>query len=146
MPVVPINYLAVLVCGIASMALGFIWYGPLFGKVWMSLSGISPERIEAAKSGQGGSMAKLYALSFAGSLVMAYVLAHSLVFASAYLNVTGISAGLQAGFWSWLGFIAPVTLGSVLWDGKPWKLWLLNNAYQLLLLLIMGTILAVWVG
>ncbi len=142
MPVVPINYLAVLACAIVSMVLGFLWYGPLFGKQWIALSGIKPEHMEGAK--QKG-MGKLYALAFVGSLVMAFALAHSLVFASAYLKITGISAGLQAGFWSWLGFIAPVTLGTVLWDGKPWKLWLLTNSYYLLQLLIFGIILAKWV-
>ena len=90
------------------------------------------------------SMNQLYAMAFVGSLVMSYVLAHALVFASSYLNVSGTQAGLMAGFWNWLGFIAPVTLGSVLWEGKPWKLWVLNNSYQLLTLLLMGVILATW--
>ncbi|OHA21318.1 MAG: hypothetical protein A2849_03215 [Candidatus Taylorbacteria bacterium RIFCSPHIGHO2_01_FULL_51_15] len=142
MPDIPINYLAVLVCGVASMVLGSLWYGPLFGKQWIALSGMTPEQMEQGKK---KGMAKLYALSFLGSLLMAYVLAHSLIFASSYFETSGISAGLMAGFWSWLGFVAPVTLGSVLWDGKPWRLWILNNGYQLLLLLIMGAILALWV-
>ncbi len=143
MPVVPINYWAVLLCGIVSIVLGFVWYGPLFGKLWMSLSGQTAERIEAAKAEGKGKMYRGYALAFIGALVMAYVLAHSLVFGNAYLGTSGISGGLMVGFWNWLGFIAPVTLGMVLWDGKPWKLWFLNNAYQLLLLLIMGVILSV---
>lgn len=141
MPQVPINYWAVLVAAVASMIIGFIWYGPLFGKQWVALSGMTPEKIEAAKK---TGMSKTYALAFVGSLVMAYVLAHALVFASAYLKVEGPQAGLTAGFWNWLGFIAPVTLGSVLWEGKSWKLWLLNNGHYLLALLAMGAVLAVW--
>lgn len=90
-------------------------------------------------------MQKLYALAFVGALVMSYVLAHSLVFASNYTGTYGISAGLMVGFWSWLGFIAPVTLGSVLWENKSWKLWAFNNAYQLVNLFIIGVILALWV-
>ena len=144
MPVVPINYLAVLACGISNMVLGFLWYGPLFGKQWMALMGFSPEKIAEAKAGGGKGMGKSYAIAFIGALLMAYVLAHSLVFASSYLHIQGISAGLQGGFWTWLGFIAPITTGSVLWDGKPWKLWILTNSYYLLTLLVMGTILAVW--
>lgn len=143
MPIVPINYLAVLVCGIVSMVLGFLWYGPLFGKQWMALSGITPPQAGAEKPKEG--MGKRYALAFVGSLIMAYVLAHSLVFADEYLKVSDVSGGLMAGFWSWLGFIAPVTLGTVLWDGKPWKLWILNNAYYLIQLLIFGVILALWI-
>ena len=71
---VPINYYAVLVCGISNMVLGYLWYGALFGKQWMALSGITPEKIEAAKS---KGMAKGYLLSFVGALLMAFVLAHS---------------------------------------------------------------------
>ena len=138
---VTINYLAVAVCALASMALGFLWYGPLFGKPWIAMSGITPGSMGQPKA---GSMPMTYVISFVGSIVMAITLAHSLVFASTYLNISGVSAGLQAGFWNWLGFIAPVTLGSVLWEGKPWKLWMLNSAYYLVLLMVMGTVLSFW--
>jgi hypothetical protein len=138
---VPINYLAVIISAIASMIIGALWYGPIFGKQWIALQGWSPQEMEANKA---KGMTKSYILMFVGSLVMAYVLSHSLVFAADYLGVYGASAGLMAGFWSWLGFIAPVTLSVVLWDGKPWKLWFLNNGYQLFNLLAMGMILALW--
>src|ERR1051325_5495316 len=134
---VPINYLAVLVSAIAAFVLGFLWHGLIFGKVWIRLSGFTEAHMAAAKAkGMTGS----YILAFVGNLVMAYVLAHAVIFGSAYLNTTGVSMGLSAGFWNWIGFIAPVTLGMVLWQGKPWKLWLLNNGYYLLALLVMGII------
>ncbi len=141
MPTVPINYLAVLAGAVSNMVLGFLWYGPLFGKMWMRLSGITAEKIDAAKA-QG--MTKNYVISFVGALVMSYVLAHALVFGNAYLNTQGVSAGLMVGFWNWLGFVAPVTVGMVLWDGKPWKLWVLTNGYYLVSLLVMGVTLALW--
>lgn len=136
-----INYLAVLVAAVVEMVVGFLWYGPVFGKQWMALSGLTSEKMDAAKA---AGMQKTYALMFVGSLVMAYVLAHAVIFASAYTETSGVSAGLMAGFWNWLGFVAPVTLGTVLWDGKPWKLWTLNNGYYLVSLLLMGIVLAVW--
>jgi hypothetical protein len=141
MPQVPINYLAVLVAAIASMVVGFLWYGPLFGKLWMKLSGKTKESMDEAKK---KGMTKAYVLMFVGSLVMAYVLANALVFASSYLQVSGVSAGLMSGFFNWLGFIAPVTLGMVLWEGKSWKLWVLHNGHELISLCIMGVILALW--
>ena len=140
-PAVPINYAAVIVAAIAQMVIGFLWYGPLFGKQWMAMMGYGPEKLAEAKN---KGMGKYYAFAFVGSLVMSFGLAHSLVFASAYLQVTGFSAGLQGGFWNWLSFIAPVTLGSVLWEGRSWQLWVLNNAYWLVSLLVMSVILAVW--
>jgi Protein of unknown function (DUF1761) len=138
---VPINYLAVAVAALANMFIGFVWYGPLFGKTWMKLSGITPGEMDSAKA---SGMGKTYLLAFAGSLVMSYVLAHALVFAASYFGMSGISAGLMSGFWNWLGFIAPVTLGAVLWEGKTWTLWLLMNGYYLVTLLVMGTILSLW--
>ena len=141
MPQVPITYLAVLGAAVASMVVGALWYGPLFGKKWIALSGMTKEAMESAKS---KGMGKLYALGFVGSLVMSYVLAHALVFASSYTETSGLPAGLMVGFWNWLGFVAPVTLSSVLWENKSWALWFLNNSYYVVSLLIMGAILAVW--
>ena len=138
---VPINFAAVFVCGVVSMIIGFLWYGPLFGKQWAALMNFDMEKMMATK---GKGMGKLYTITFVGSLVMAFVMAHSMIFASAYLHIDGIAAGLQGGFWNWLGFVAPVTLGTVLWDGKPWKLWILNNGYWLVLLLADGVILSLW--
>lgn len=138
---VPVNFLAVLVAAVVSMVLGTLWYGPLFGKPWMKLMDWTKAEIAAGKK---KSMGGMYALQLIGSLLMAYVLAHALVFASTYQQVTGISAGLMVGFWNWLGFIAPVTLGTVLWEGKSWKLWILNNGYYLVTLCSMGLVLAWW--
>jgi hypothetical protein len=138
---VPINYLAVLVAAIASMVLGFLWFGPIFGKKWIALMGFKEaEMMEARKK----SMVKTNVILFVGALVMSFVLAHALIFASTYLMMWGVSAGIMAGFWNWLGFIAPVTLGTVLFDGRSWKLWFLNNGYWLLSLMIMGVILSLW--
>lgn len=142
---VPVNYLAIIVSAVAAMVLGFLWFGPLFGKEWIRLMGIPDEKVAEMKAKGMKSMASTYAFQAAGALLMAFVLAHALIFASTYLKAEGISAGLQAGFWNWLGFVAPVTLGSVLWEGKPWKLWVLNAGYYLVTLLVMGVILALWV-
>lgn len=139
---VPVNYFAVVTAAVISMVLGFLWYGPIFGKPWMAMMGITPNNIAAAK--EKGGMGTSYVLMMVGSLFMSYVLAHSIVFAGAYLAVTGVSAGLQAAFWNWLGFIAPVTLGTVLWENKPWKLWFINAGYYLVSLCLMGITLALW--
>lgn len=134
---VPLNYLAVVVAALVPMVLGFLWYGPLFGKEWARLSGVS---LESMKNGPKTN----YLIMFVGALGMSFVLAHTLIFASAYLNESGITAGLQTGFWNWLGFIVPVTLGVVLWEGKAWKLWVINTSYYLIALCTMGVILSLW--
>lgn len=136
---VDINYLAVLIAAIAAMAIGALWYSPaLFGKLWMQLSGITPENIAKAKA---KGMAKNYFIAFLGTLVMSYVLAHFVD----YADVFYLAEGLKLGFWVWLGFMATRALGGVLWEGKPVKLYLLNAGHDLISILIMAAILSVWV-
>jgi hypothetical protein len=134
---IPINYLAVLVAGIVAMGLGALWYGPLFGKPWMRMAGLTPESIRSMKMNPAVAMT----LMFIGCLVMAYVLAHALVFGSTYLNDATVAGGMMGAFWYWLGFVMPVTAGVYLWEGKSWKLWFLNASYYLVALLLMGAIL-----
>jgi hypothetical protein len=136
---VSLNYWAVLGAAVASMVLGALWYGLLFGKLWMRQIGMTGEALAAAKT---RGMAKPYAVALIGSLLMSYVLAHALVFASTFTGTSGVSAGFTVGLWSWVGFIVPVTLTSVLWEGKSWKLWYLNNGYYAISLMVMGVILA----
>lgn len=135
MPDVTINYMAVIAAALlGGMGLGFFWYGPLFAKPWMKLVGVSQSTMNKA------GMGKTYAISTLGSLVMAYVLAHIV----SLMNATTFVGGLQAGFWMWLGFIAPSMLNGVLFEKKPLKLYQIDAGYQLVALLLMGVVLASW--
>ena len=86
-------------------------------------------------------MGKTYVIMVIGTLVTSYVLAHFVD----YLDATNIAGALAAAFWIWLGFVATVILGGVLWEGKPWKLYFLNAAYYLVNLAVIAVILALWV-
>lgn len=139
---IPINWWAIIVTTIVSVCLGFVWFGPLFGKAWMKTLGLSmPDVITPEMKKQ---MNRSYALVALGALITNIVLLHSITFGSAYLNMTGALAGLDAAFWNWLGFIAPATLGAVLWEGRPWKHWFITAGYYLVVLVINGIILATW--
>ncbi len=130
------NCLAVLGTAVVSYILGALWYSPLlFGKIWMAGMSFTEEKIEAMKK---KGMAKTYFLSFVGSLAMSLVMACLIAHGGARTSL----AGAAVGFWCWLGFIVPALLGSVLWEGKPPKLFLINIAYYLVTLGIMGAILA----
>ena len=140
-----VNYSAVLVAAIAAFVIGGLWYGPVFGKQWMALMGMTKERMEADKS---KGVAKSYILMFVGSVVMAFVLSLVVMAMTPYLAVAGTlgaAAGAKIGLWVWLGFVAPVTMGSVLWEMRPWKLWFLNTGYYAVTLAVMGAIIAAWV-
>ncbi len=142
---IPVNYLAVLVAGVANFILGWLWFGPIFGKVWMGTMGMTMEKVEVMKAeGKMKGMWKNYLLTFVGSLLMAFTLFHVITFGSAYLHITGVSAGLQGALWNWIGFVLPVTIGVVLWDGKSWKYWAITYVYYLVGLLMMGAIIGAW--
>lgn len=138
---VVINYWAVLVATVAAIVLGTAWYGPLFGKQWMRIVGISMgEMTPAVKQ----SMMKSYAILAITTFVMAFVLAHALSFASEITEAEGVLASVTTAIWVWLGFIVPVTLSSVLWENRPWKYWFITSGYYLASLILMSVILTVW--
>lgn len=134
---IQINYLAVLAAGVSNMILGALWYGPLFGKMWMRLMGLSDQRLNELKT---RGMGKLYASAFIMALVMAFVLAH---FAFVWEAIS-VHDALQLAFWTWLGFIVTTMINPVLWEGKSWKLYFINIGYQLVALKVMALILVLW--
>lgn len=137
MPGVPLNYVAILVAAVLGMVIGALWYGPVFGKQWMALSKYTAEDMAKAKA-QG--MAGAYVLSFIGLFVMSFITAHVVFYANAATAFTGALFG----FWMWLGYVATTLLNTVLWDKKPWGLYVLNAGHYLVVLLVMGALLALW--
>ena len=116
---ISVNFWAVLVSAVASMVIGTIWYGPLFGKMFMGAMGMekmSPEQKAEMKKG----MTLTYIWQFIASLVMFYVFARVMSIA----GWTGAVGGLHAAFWVWIGFVVPLKLGDALWGGKMTLFWL----------------------
>ena len=128
------NYVAIIVAAIANMMVGYIWYSPMvFGKTWMKMMG----KKDMEKK---DSMPLMMGAGYVSSVVMAYVLA-------IFIHLNGANtplAGAMTAFWAWLGFVATVTLGGVLWEGKPVQLYVLNAAHHLVGMLAMGAVLAAW--
>lgn len=131
---VHVSFLAVLVAAAANYLIATVWYAVLFAKVWQKLTGITDMKPAPMN----------VALVFIGSLVLSFVLYHSIVFGNAYLKMGGVTGGIMGGLFGWLGYIAPVTLSTKLYEKKPWGLWLLDNAFWLISLLVMGAILSLW--
>lgn len=132
---VTINYVAVVAAAVASMIIGMAWYSPmLFGKTWMKLLGISDKQQKEGKK----MMMKSMVGQFVASLVMAYVLSHFVD----YSGSVGVVAGATAGFWTWLGFTATTQISGVFWEGRPFKLFLINTGASLLTFAVVGAIVA----
>lgn len=132
----PVNFTAVIVAAIVGFGIGWIWYGPLFGKMWRRLVGLSIEDMKSMKmSVIGASVGGLIT-----SFLIAYVLAHGIFFGNAVMSTSGIGGALQGSFWYWLGFAVPMTSMGYLWEGKSVKLWILNAGYYFVTFMVMGVI------
>lgn len=130
-----LNYLAILVAGLLSMVLGSVWYSPLlFGNIWMR--GMKMKESEMKKD----KMMMSYGIGFLLSLLMIYILAHYV----SYMEASLPSEGAEVAFWLWLGFVVPVSAGTVLWEGKPFSLFAINVGFYLVNMLMAAIILAVW--
>ncbi|MEK9186246.1 MAG: DUF1761 domain-containing protein [Patescibacteria group bacterium] len=129
-----INLLSVLVAGVAAMAIGFLWYGPFFGKVWMRESYWTENELAEAKKGMGAN----YFMSFITALVMAIVL-EVLINGIGINSVTG---GLKLTFIVWLGLLATVKFNDKLFSkNKSITLFWIDSGHYLAVMLAMGAIL-----
>ncbi len=131
-----VNFLAVAAAAVATMVLGGLWYGPLFGRVWMRAHGYTPERLEEMKQGMG----RAYGLSFLCYLVMATVLAILI----AWVGAVNVWSGVWMAFLCWLGFAATIGLTAHLFSDRKPAAYAIDAAYQLAYMLAMGAILGAW--
>lgn len=133
------NLVAILAAGLLPMLLGSLWYGPLFGKMWMNLIGKTEEEIRANMK-----PVKMYVVTFIMALIMAYVLSYAIEGFVAVFGKTGLLAGAQVGFWLWLGLVLTAGYQAVAFEDKNLRLFIINMAYNLVTLLAMGALLGVW--
>lgn len=132
-----INYLAVLVAGLANWLLGWVWYGLLFGNKWMQLMGWDQQKVDAVQ--QEGATRQMI-ISLIGALVTALILA--MIYARA--GVQSWLDGLKLAALIWLGFVALTGMDSVVYEGRNYGLYQINSTYHLAGLLIAGAILGAW--
>ena len=139
-----INFWAVLISAVIYFLLGWAWHSNLlFGKTWIKLMGYD----KLSKKEKQAMMAKAkygFGFAFLTAILTTYCLAYLVITVSNFYHSSGIFSGLQAGFWTWLGFVATTQLSGVLWERKPFKLYAINASYYLVSFLAMGSILALW--
>ena len=132
-----VNLLAVLVAGIVPMIIGALWYGPVFGKRWMTLMETTPEEIQ-----EGFNPLRTYGASFVLALVTAFVLAQLI----AEVAPSGGSAmvGVHVALMALIAFVLPVAQQSVSFEKrKPGLAWL-NVGYNGVALLGQAVVIALW--
>ena len=96
----------------------------------MRLSNITPELAERGRK----RMPIMALFGFLAAMLVAYVM----TYVSAAWGFYEWRGALQLGFWCWAGFIAPTMLGQVLWEQKPFRLYLINALYWLVTLSVIA--------
>ena len=133
----PINELAVLLAAIASFVLGFLFHGPISGKLWMKLANIVPTGNEKFKD-----MIPQMVWNFVANLLTAWTLAVVYVFAatSPLTDGYGAGTGIMCGILVWAGFLATATSIEVIWLKRSAKLWMFEAVCSLIVMIAMGAI------
>ena len=137
-----INIAAILVAVVVNFVLGFIWYTPLFGKIWGKEMGhdtnVKPDNKE---------MIKGMLFMVIGNFLFAWVFAHNIAawtFVPGVKEMGALPNALSASIFTWIGFYLPGHLGSTVWEKKSWTLFAINAGYNLVSLLVVALILTYW--
>lgn len=131
-----INWLAVLVAGIASFVLGGVWYGVIFGKAWARIYAYTPEQIAQMQKSQGPTMGVLAACDLAFAVGLGVV--------GSIAGVTSLAGGLMLGFVLWLGIVATQGLAAHVASMRPIRGFAIDYGKKLASLLVAGAIIGAW--
>lgn len=133
-----LNWLAILIASLVGFVIGWLWYGPLFGKQWMTSIGKTEDEL-----GQG-NRAKVFGFTFVFQFIMATFLAMFFyadsTSVSSMTGGTGAYYGLLAGF----GWVATASGIDALFEQRSWNYILINAGYWILVFVLMGWILGAW--
>ena len=125
---VHIDFLTVIVAAVVYMIIASLWYSSyLFGNIWTKLQGKKNIR----------KRFPAFLFNFLAALVLSYFL--SLV--EIYLGTTSFWDGVIAGFIVYFGFIFTTQIISVIWEKNSFKIFLIDNLFFMLSLMVMGGIL-----
>lgn len=130
-----INHLAVWLSVVLLFALGFLWYGPLFGETWMGMVGLSREFMEANPPGAG-----IWISNVIGTVITVYVLAW--LFTKLKINnaLKGFIYGLLIAF----SFNFLSTMVSGMYAQYPYGLAWITGGFDMTAMALSGLILGAW--
>jgi hypothetical protein len=129
--------LPVFVCGVLSMVIGSLWYGPLFGKKWMQICNVNFADAQARKKMQQEAM-PLYGIQCILTLFQVYVLA-------SYFATRDAGAFVSHALWIWAAFIMPTIAGCSMWTADKtemkWARFFIQSGYQLVQFIVFAVVL-----
>ncbi len=142
MPVMSVNFISILVAAVAVWFLGATYYRVLRDP-WLAAQGKTLESCMAEQAGK--SKAAIFAplvLAFIGAFIMSWVLYGIM----RHIGMFTVRAGMISGAFIWFGFILTSMTVNNAFHGKKPMLTVIDGAYWLLSLLLIGAILGGWGG
>ena len=131
------NYLVVLLVTVVSFVISSIWFGPLFGKMWMSIHSLTQEDMDAEKA----YLWKYLILEFVTTFMFMLTLAFFVKQSPWYYE-------MAIAFFIWIWIVLPHTISSVLWgaDAKDQMVRKIcvSSAHGLIVLLVAAFIYSMW--
>lgn len=126
-----INWLAVIAAALSSFPLGFLWYGPLFGRIWMKEVGLTP-----ADAGRGNKP-----MIFGGAFVLAFIQAAAF---AVFLGAEPLPNAAFYGFIAGLCWVGAAFGVQYLFEHKSWRLTAINAGYNAIAFTLIGAIIGAW--
>jgi|TARA_R110000737_G_scaffold193924_1_gene215150 hypothetical protein len=138
-----ISMLAIGIAVIAHFVLGFLWYTPIFGKVWAKEMGFDPNPSEEERKAMMSGMMKGMISMLIGNFLLAYVFSHNIAAWDFVPGMDEMSKGesaMMAAMFTWLGFFLPTDAGTMFWEKRSFKLFAINTSYHLASLILVAII------
>lgn len=132
-----INGFAVIAATVSSMIVGAVWYTPrVFGNRWMRLTKVTPE-------GAGSAVMPMI-VTVLVSFLTAWVLAGAATIAHSFYAGSYLSAAVVTAVILWAGLTAARFITHDAFEGRLWKLTLLNIAHEFVTIVVMAVVIGVW--
>jgi hypothetical protein len=132
-----LNYIAIMVAGVASFAFGSVYYMTL-AKRWMAALGKSEEQIKA----DGGMKPAVFVVTAIAQFIMAWVLAGII----GHLGTGQVNPvnGLISGAFVWFGFVLTTQLVNHGYQGATKSLTVIDCGHWLGVLLVQGLVIGLF--
>lgn len=127
------HWIALLGSILIYLIVGAIWYSPkVFGEIWGEAMGFRPE--ELTPTGK----------AWAGAILNGILTSIVLYLFIQLTNAATAFEGIKIAFLAWIGFTVPAQFGAVLWENRPFKVFLIHTGCMLVSLILMGLVLVTW--
>ncbi len=133
-----LNYISLIVVTVVGFLLGWLWYGPLFGKPWMAEMKISEEQMKAqmAEKGMAGYMIK--------GLIFTLLSTFGLVVVLVSHGLPNWKHGAACGMFIGVFVTSMRMLNAGVWENRSLKLQAINAGHEIVLFTLQGAIFGAW--